>query len=56
LSENFEYKSAMEDKDFISSKVSELENLLSNVEIIKDEKKRNDDVVDYGSKVIIKVE
>lgn len=56
LSENFEYKSAMEDKDFISSKVSELEKLLSNVEIIKEEKKKNDDVVDYGSKVVIKIE
>jgi transcription elongation GreA/GreB family factor len=46
----------MEDKDFISSKVSELEKLLSNVEIIKEEKKKNDDVVDYGSKVVIKIE
>jgi len=56
LSENFEYKSAMEDRDFISSKVSELDNLLSNVEIIKDEKSKKDDVVDYGSKVLIKIE
>lgn len=56
LSENFEYKSAMEDKDFISSKVSELENLLSNVEIIKDEKNKNDDVVDYWSKVTLKID
>lgn len=38
LSENFEYKSAMEDKDFISSKIVELEKLLANVEIIKEEK------------------
>jgi transcription elongation GreA/GreB family factor len=46
----------MEDRDFISSKVSELDNLLSNVEIIKDEKSKKDDVVDYGSKVLIKIE
>jgi transcription elongation GreA/GreB family factor len=29
---------------------------LSNVEIIKDEKSKKDDVVDYGSKVLIKIE
>ncbi|HPC34362.1 MAG TPA: GreA/GreB family elongation factor [Candidatus Absconditabacterales bacterium] len=57
LSENFEYKSAMEDKDFISSKIVELEKLLANVEIIKEEKtNKASDVVDYGSKVVLKIE
>jgi len=46
----------MEDKDFISSKIAELENLLSNVEIIKDTKLTNADVVDYGSEVSLKIE
>ena len=57
LSENFEYKSAMEDKDVISSKIVELEKLLANVEIIKEEKtNKASDVVDYGSKVVLKIE
>lgn len=38
LSENFEYKSALEDKDLINSRVSEIENLINDVEIIKEEK------------------
>jgi transcription elongation factor GreA len=37
LSENFEYKSAMEDKDFVNSKIAELEKLLANAEIIEEE-------------------
>ncbi len=56
LSENFEYKSAMEDKDFISSKIAELEKLLANAEIIKDTKSTSADVVDYGSEVLLKIE
>ncbi len=56
LSENFEYKSAMEDKDFINSKIVELEKLLANVEIIQEEKTQKSDVVDYGSKVTLKIE
>lgn len=38
LSENFEYKSAMEDKDFTNSKIAELEKLLANAEVIQDDK------------------
>lgn len=56
LSENFEYKSAMEDKDFINSKIVELEKLLANAEIIKEEKKKDTGVVTYGSKVTLKIE
>lgn len=55
LSENFEYKSAMEDKDFVSSKISEIEKLLSNVEIISDGK-LTDDTIDYGSIVTLQIE
>jgi len=56
LSENFEYKSSMEDRDFINSKIAETENLLANVEIIKDTKSKNLDIIDYGSEVSIKIE
>ncbi len=57
LSENFEYKSALEDKDFINSRISEIETLIEDVEIIKEEKKtKSDKMIDYGSKVTIKME
>lgn len=57
LSENFEYKSALEDKDFINSRISEIETLIDDVEIIKEEKKsKSDKIVDYGSKVTVQME
>ena len=39
LSENFEYKSALEDKDLVNSRIAEIETLIDDVEIIKEEKK-----------------
>ena len=61
LSENFEYKSALEDKDFIATRVAEIESLIEDVEIIEEEKKttsksKSDKIVDYGSSVVLKVE
>ena len=57
LSENFEYKSALEDKDLTNSRMSEIETLIEDVEIIKEEKKgKLDKVVDYGSKVTVKMD
>ncbi len=58
LSENFEYKSAMEDKDFINSRIAEIQNLLNDVEIIDKEKetKKSDKVVDFGSTVTLQIE
>lgn len=57
LSENFEYKSALEDKDFVNSRISEIQTLIENVEIIKEEKKSTSDkVVDYGSKVTVEMD
>ena len=57
LSENFEYKSALEDKDFINSRIGEIEKLVEDVEIIKEEKKgKSDKIVDYGSKVTVQME
>ena len=58
LSENFEYKSAMEDKDFINSRIVEIQNLINDVEIIDKEKesKKTDKTVDFGSTVVVKFE
>lgn len=58
LSENFEYKSAMEDKDFINSRIAEITNLIADVEIVEREKdiKKSDKVVDFGSKVTVRIE
>lgn len=58
LSENFEYKSALEDKDFINSRMSEIATLIENVEIIKEEGKSGkwERTVDYGAKVILDIE
>lgn len=57
LSENFEYKSALEDKDFINSRIGEIEILIEDVEIIKEEKKsKSDKIVDYGSKVTVQMD
>lgn len=59
LSENFEYKSALEDKDFVQTRINEIEELIHNVEIIKEEKKpakKADKVVDYGTTVTFFVE
>lgn len=44
LSENFDYKSALEEKDFINSRMKEIEELIDNVEVIDDtgtEKKKS---------------
>lgn len=58
LSENFEYKSAMEDKDFINSRIAEITNLIADVQIVEKEKdiKKSDKVVDFGSKVTVRIE
>jgi len=64
LSENFEYKSALEDKDFINSRIGEIETLIDDVEIIKEDvswgakekKSKSDKTVDYGSKVTVKMD
>jgi len=56
LSENFEYKSAMEDKDFINSRILEIEELIDNVEIIESEVKKWEKVVDFWSKVTVEIE
>ena len=57
LSENFEYKAAMEDKDFVNSKIAELEKLLANAEIIEEEAVWTGKwTIWYGSKVKLEIE
>lgn len=55
LSENSEYKSALEDRDLLSSRIAQIEELLDNVEII-DESKKKGGKVDYGSEVTVEHE
>ncbi len=59
LSENFEYKAALEDKDFVQTRINEIEELLFDVEIIQEEKKvskKADKFVDYWTTVTFFVE
>lgn len=55
LSENSEYKSALEDRDLLSSRVMQIEELLNNVEII-DESKKKPGKIDYGTEVTVQLE
>lgn len=52
LTENAEYQAALAEKDRNEARVSELENILQNVEIIK--KPRGDSKVQLGSRVKLK--
>lgn len=56
LSENFEYKSALEDKDFVGSKLADIDELLANAEIISSSKWNKVDGISYGSEVTLKIE
>lgn len=58
LSENFEYKSAMEDKDFINSRIAEITNLIADVEIVEKDKdpSKVGKVVDFGSRVTVAIQ
>jgi len=38
LSENFDYKSALEDRDLIDNRIAEVERLIEDVEIISEKK------------------
>ncbi len=55
LSENFEYKTALEDKDLVNSRIAELEELIENVEIV-DENSGTRDTIEYGSTVQVELE
>ncbi|QQG43793.1 MAG: transcription elongation factor GreA [Candidatus Daviesbacteria bacterium] len=55
LSENSEYDSALEEHNLTESRIAELEGLLKNVQIIKEEKTNSDFVV-IGSTVAIELD
>jgi transcription elongation factor GreA len=52
LAENAEYTSALNEQERVESRIAELENILSNVEVIK--KPKGDSKVQLGSKVSLK--
>ncbi len=58
LSENFEYKSALEEKDLINSRLKQINELLDNVEIIDNTEKKDAKakVVEFWSKVKVQLE
>jgi transcription elongation GreA/GreB family factor len=58
LSENFDYKAALEDRDLVESRIIEIERLIDDVEIIDEKVKSSKKslVVDYGSVVRIQFE
>jgi len=58
LSENFDYKAALEDRDLIESRIIEIKSLIKDVEIIEEKVKwkKKSSVVDYGSVVRIQFE
>ncbi len=58
LSENFDYKMALEDKELTMSRIDSLESLLDGVEIIDDSKldKWSIKYVDYWSTVVVRLE
>ncbi|MDR0606878.1 MAG: GreA/GreB family elongation factor [Candidatus Peribacteria bacterium] len=58
LSENFDYKSALEEKDFIHSRMKQIEELIEDVEIVDeaDGAKKSEKVVEFGSKVKVQIE
>ncbi|MDR0651522.1 MAG: transcription elongation factor GreA [Candidatus Peribacteria bacterium] len=56
LSENFDYKAALEEKDFINSRIKQIEELIEDVEIVDETKKVTGKVVEFGSKVTIQIE
>ncbi len=56
LSENSDYHAAKEKLALLQRRISELEELIEHVEIIKDKEKTNDSVIWYWSKVEIEIE
>lgn len=52
LAENAEYTSARQEQDRVESRISEIEHILLNVEVIK--KPKGDSKVQLGSKVVLK--
>ena len=57
LSENFDYKNALEERDLINSRIKQIEDLIDGVEIIDDsDKKSGVKTVWFWSKVTVQIE
>ena len=56
LSENFDYKNALEEKDLINSRIKQIEELIDGVEIVDSDKKSGEKIVWFWSKVIVQIE
>ncbi len=56
LSENFDYKNALEEKDLINSRIKQIEDLIDWVEIIDSDKKSWEKTIWFWSKVIVQIE
>ena len=53
LSENFDYQNAREEQDLLESRVSEIQEILSNSNVLKQSESK--EVVQIGSKVVVEV-
>ncbi|MEK7540745.1 MAG: GreA/GreB family elongation factor [Patescibacteria group bacterium] len=53
---NPEFLSFQEDMSFLRSRITELENILSNYELIKNPSKQNKDIIGLGAKVLVSVD
>ncbi|MDR0369995.1 MAG: hypothetical protein LBH96_05925 [Candidatus Peribacteria bacterium] len=47
LSENFDYKSALEERDLINSRLKQIEELLEDVEVVEGETKKGEKIVGF---------
>lgn len=56
LSENFDYKNALEERDLINSRIKQIEDLIDGVEIVDSDKKSGEKTVRFWSKVIVQIE
>ena len=56
LSENFDYKNALEEKDLINSRIKQIEELIDGVEIVDSDKKSKERTVWFWSKVVLQIE
>jgi transcription elongation factor GreA len=57
LSENFDYKAALEEKDLINSRMKEIDSLIEDVEIVEEKKKTaTGKIIEFGSKVTVQIE
>lgn len=57
LSENFDYKTAIEDRDLVESRIHEIQRLVDDVEIIVEKKwGKWDSSINYGSVVVLRMD